>query len=104
MGTWVRPSKAFCVLVRVAVFQLFSLPKAEPCQSLVPDLVRMLTTEPELRLYSTPKLLVVTWYSCTQSVLPIKRPGPATELSLLFCPSICWSLLRPLIPFELKPT
>ena len=43
---------------------------------LVPDLVTMFTTEPELRLYSTPKLLVVNWYSCTQSVFPIKvEPG-----------------------------
>src|ERR1039457_6251388 len=102
MGTLVKPSKAFCVLVRVAVFQLFSVTKASPCQELVPDLVTMLTTEPELRLYSTPKLLVVTWYSCTQSVLPRKMLGPETELSLLFCPSICWSLLRPRIPLELK--
>ena len=46
----------------------------------------MLTTEPELRLYSTPKLLVVTWYSCTQSVLPMKKTGAGNGVVVVVRP------------------
>src|ERR1700683_1246735 len=75
-----------------------------PCQLLVPDGVTRLTTEPELRPYSAPKLLVVTWYSWTKSGFERNSEGPATELSLLFWPSICWSLFRPRMPSTEKPT
>src|SRR5260370_17834133 len=63
----------------------------------------MLTTEPALRPYSGPKLLVTMTYWPTHSGSDKKTPGPATLLSLLFWPSICWSLLRPRIPLTDNP-
>src|SRR5689334_1756192 len=83
--------------------ELFSVPKMLPCHALPPVLVMMFTTEPELRPYSGPKLLVISTYCCTSSESETNRPGPATLLSLLFWPSICWSLLRPRRPFTEKP-
>src|SRR6266581_6261479 len=75
-----------------------------PCQVFEPDLGMMFTTDPELRPYSAPQLLVTITYCPTHSASLRNKPGPATLLSLLFWPSICWSLLRPRRPFTLKPT
>src|SRR5215471_14821700 len=90
-------------LVRVFKTELFSLPKMLPCQLLVPDLVMMFTTEPALRPYSGPNWLVTRTYCCTNSVLLTNSDGPPTLLSLLFCPSSSWSLLRPRSPLLEKP-
>src|SRR4029077_13102419 len=87
-----------CELDSASVKELRSLPKTLPCQPLVPDLVMMLTTEPELRPYSGPNWLVTITYCWTNSGSLTKRPGPPTLLSLLFWPSISWSLLRPRRP------
>src|SRR5215472_13595959 len=74
-----------------------------PCQPLVPDLVTTFTTDPALRPYSGPNWLVMSTYCCTNSASVTNSPGPPTLLSLLFCPSICWSLLRPRKPLEENP-
>src|ERR1700682_6193586 len=78
-----------CLAELLSAFRklLYSVPNTEPCQVLVPDLVMMLTTEPALRPYSGPKLLVMITYCCTKLVLLTKRAGPPTLLSLLFWPS-----------------
>src|SRR5215472_14596717 len=94
---------SFWPTVRVFNTELFSLPKRLPCQLLVPDLVMTFTTEPALRPYSGPNWLVTRTYCCTNSVSETNRPGPPTLLSLLFCPSICWSLLRPRRPLTESP-
>src|SRR5437588_10171375 len=73
-----------CVLLSAFRNELVSRPKMLPCHTLVPDLVMMLITEPALRPYSGPKLLVVTTYCCTNSGLEMNSPGPPTLLSLLF--------------------
>src|SRR5262249_14777751 len=91
------------VLLRALRKLLYSVPNTEPCHALEPDLVMMFTTEPALRPYSGPKLLVTITYCCTKLVLLTKSDGPPTLLSLLFWPSISWSLLRPRSPFEEKP-
>src|SRR5215469_2752908 len=75
-----------------------------PCQRLVPPLVIMLTTDPALRPYSGPKLLVMRTYWLAHSGSVMNKLGPATLLSLLFWPSICWSLFRPRMPFTEKPS
>src|ERR1051326_4175033 len=82
---------------------LYSVPNTAPCQALLPPLVMMFTTEPALRPYSGPKLLVTITYCCTNSGLERKSPGPPTLLSLLFWPSISWSLLRPRRPLLENP-
>src|SRR5437762_2186421 len=52
-----------------------------------------------LRPYSALKLLLTTWNSEIRSGFSMPYFGPATELSLLFCPS-SWKLLeRPRWPF-----
>src|SRR5262249_38142739 len=61
------------------------------------------TTEPALRPYSGPKLLVTITYCCTKLVSLTNSDGPPTLLSLLFWPSISWSLLRPRRPLLEKP-
>src|SRR5258708_2812410 len=66
--------------------ELFSVPNTEPCQAFVPDLVMTLTTEPALRPYSGPKLLVIITYCWTKLVSLTISPGPQTLFSLLFCP------------------
>src|ERR1700704_6667425 len=81
----------FCVLLRAFRKLLYSVPNTAPCQALVPPLVIMFTTEPALRPYSGPKLLVTMTYCCTKFVSLTKSDGPPTLLSLLFCPSISWS-------------
>ncbi len=53
-GGLVSPSKNFCVLLRLLSAELPSVAETVPCQLLLPDLVMMLTTEPELRPYSAP--------------------------------------------------
>ena len=63
---------------------LFSAAKTLPCQALLPDLVTMFTTEPELRPYSGPNWLVTRTYWETNSASVTKSPGPPTLLSLLF--------------------
>src|SRR5258708_36599600 len=63
----------------------------------------MLTTEPALRPYSGPNWLVMSTYCATNSESLTNNEGPPTLLSLLFWPSISWSLLRPRRPFEEKP-
>src|SRR6185437_7536524 len=45
----------------------------------------------------------MTTYWPTHSVSDTNKPGPATLLSLLFCPSIFWSLLRPRSPLTVNP-
>src|SRR5215469_15142631 len=45
----------------------FLLAKMLPCQAFVPDLVMILTTEPELRPYSGPNWLVINTYCPTNS-------------------------------------
>src|SRR5690242_11739359 len=74
----------FWKLVREFRIELFSAPKMLPCQALVPDLVMMFTTEPELRPYSGPNWLVTRTYWATNSESVTKSPGPPTLLSLLF--------------------
>src|SRR6266481_4974053 len=61
------------------------------------------TTDPALRPYSGPKLLVMITYCCTKLLSLTKRAGPPTLLSLLFWPSTSWSLLRPRRPLLEKP-
>src|SRR5580765_5485487 len=51
-----------CVLLRAFRNELYSVPNIDPCQAFVPPLVMMLTTEPALRPYSGPKLLVMITY------------------------------------------
>src|SRR5487761_680617 len=97
-GFRVIPKKALSAELRVLRTEFDSEPTISPCQTLPPDFVTRFTTEPELRPYSGPKLFVVIWYSFTKRGLLKNKPGPATELSLLFCPSICWSLLRLRMP------
>src|SRR5258708_14711528 len=63
----------------------------------------MYTTEPPLRPYSGPKLLVISTYCWTKLVSLTNSAGPATLLWLLFCPSTSWSLLRPRWPLLEKP-
>src|SRR5882672_3981395 len=94
------PGLFACLPVLLNAFRklLYSVPYTEPCQALVPDLVMRFTTEPALRPYSGPKLFVTITYCCTKLVSATKRAGPPTLLSLLFCPSISWSLLRPRRP------
>src|ERR1051326_5881627 len=82
---------------------LYSVPNTAPCQALLPLLVMMFTTEPALRPYSGPKLLVTITYCCTKLVSLTNSDGPPTLLSLLFWPSISWSLLRPRRPLDEKP-
>src|ERR1700733_11415130 len=94
----------FSMLVRVVKSWFSSEPAIVPCQLFLPEGVISLTTEPEFLPYSGAKLFVVIWYCSTKSGLETKSPGPATELSLLFCPSISWSLLRPRSPSTEKPT
>src|SRR5438552_17880566 len=74
-----------------------------PCQVLDPDLVMMLTTEPEFRPYSESRLLVTVVYCWTKLGSLRIREGPATLLSLLLWPSICWSLFRPRRPLVENP-
>src|SRR5467141_2576998 len=60
--------------------ELSSVPYTLPCQALVPDLVMTFTTEPALRPYSGPKLLVTITYCPTNSVSLKNSPGPPTLL------------------------
>ena len=102
-GGSLSPCKRFWKFVMAFRYELFSEPKMLPCQSLPPDFVTMFTTEPELRPYSGPNWLVTRTYCCTNSGLVTNRDGPATLLSLLFWPSICWSLFLPRSPLEENP-
>src|SRR6266481_51470 len=74
-----------------------------PCQTLPPLLVMTLTTDPPLRPYSGPNWLVTITYCPTNSASLTNKAGPPTLLSLLFWPSICWSLLRPRWPLVENP-
>src|SRR5262249_55152487 len=67
-----------CVLVSASRNDDLSWPNTLPCQPLVPDFVRMFTTEPELRPYSGPKLLLTITYCPTNSVSDTNKPGPPT--------------------------
>src|SRR5262249_25140144 len=82
---------------------LCSVPNTAQCQAFVPLLVMMFTREPAWRPYSGSKLLVTITYCCTKFVLLTNSDGPPTLLSLLFWPSISWSLLRPRRPLLEKP-
>ncbi|SRR5260370_1096351 len=75
---------ALWILLKVFRAELLSVPLMVPCQLFVPLLVIMLTTDPELRPYSGPKLLVTIWYCSANSEFDKNTPGPPTELSLLF--------------------
>src|ERR1044071_6486430 len=104
LGPGLTPSAAkpqiwgfFWKLVREFKIELFSAPKMLPCQALVPDLVMMFTTEPELRPYSGPNWLLTRTYWATNSESVTKSPGPPTVLSFWFSPGICGPLVGPRI-------
>src|SRR6476646_4114254 len=91
------------VLVRAFRKLLYSVPNTAPCHAFPPPLVMTLTTEPALRPYSGPKLFETITYCSTKFVSLTNSPGPPTLLSLLFCPSSSWSLLRPRRPLLENP-